>query len=126
QGGVVRAVDADRATCADEAVAEARDTAALHREPVAGEILDVRVVEKQKLAPPLMRPLVDDHVETRRRAEVALVELAAPAVQSEDGREAAHAGSVPVDVEVVARLAYHTHVRFGFGPGEMIVVVRER
>src|SRR5439155_228892 len=101
---LVRPVDADRAARADVAVTATREATPLHREPVAMEILHVGVVEQQELPPARVQALVDDHVEAARRAEVALVELAARAVQTEDGGEGPHAGAVAVHVERAARL----------------------
>src|SRR3989442_372361 len=69
---LVGAVDTDRAPAPRVAVAAPRNGARLHGEPVAVEVLEVRVVEKQKVAPAGMATLVDDHVEARRRAQVTL------------------------------------------------------
>src|SRR5437016_14002019 len=96
-------MDADRAARADVAVAPAREVAPLHREQVAMEVLRVGVVEQEKLPPARVRALVDDHVEAARRAAVALVELAALAVENEDGREVPDAIAVADHGDVPAR-----------------------
>src|SRR5207244_6912653 len=88
EAGLVRAVDADCASDPRIGVAAARDGAGLHGEPVAVEVLEVRVVEQEKVAPAGMGTLVDDHVQARRRAQVTLVELAARSAEAEYRREA--------------------------------------
>src|SRR5437773_10385241 len=126
QTRLVRPVDADRAARADVAVAPAREIAPLHREPVAMEVLRVGVVEQEKPLPAWVRALVDDHVEAGRRAAVPFVELAARAVETEDGRKAPDASAVAVHVERAACLAHHHDPRLLLGPGELVVVVGER
>src|SRR5207244_3042274 len=99
------------------------DGAGLHSEPVAVEVLEVRVVEQEKVAPAGMGTLVDDHVQARRRAQVTLVELAARSAEAEYRREAFDAVPEAVDVERAARLAHDDEVLLVGGPGEVVGVV---
>jgi hypothetical protein len=69
--------------------------------------------------------LVDDGVEARRGAEVALVELAAVIVQPEHGGEAPVALAVVVDVERPTRLPDDDEPRLVRQPRDAVVVVAE-
>src|SRR5262249_40440005 len=103
---LVGAVDADRATDPREAGAAPRATALLHRDPVAMHVLEVGIVEEEKLPPARVRPLVDDHVEAGRRPEIALVELLAGAGEAEDGGVAPDAVAAAIDVDGAAAAAH--------------------
>jgi hypothetical protein len=89
------------------------------------EVLNVRIVEEQEVPPARVVALVEDHVEARRRAQIALVELAALPVQPEDRGKAPHALAPAVEVERPAGLPDDDHVRLALGPGDVIVVVGE-
>src|SRR4030095_5386985 len=80
-------------------------------------------VEQEEVLPAVMRPLVDDHVETGRRLEVTLVELLPRARPPEHSGEAPHAVAVPIDVERPAPPPDHDRPRLDRRPIEMVVVV---
>ena len=126
EGGLVGAVDADRPARPGVLVAQAGDPARLHGEPVAVDVVEVRIVEEQEVAPTRVGSLVDDHVEADGGPEIALVELASPAVQAEHSGEAPHAGPVAIHVERPARLPNDHSPRLGLGPRQVIVVVERR